>query len=186
MEIIRTDIPDLYIIKPKVFGDARGYFLETWRDEWLKKLDMDIKFIQANESRSKQGVVRGLHYQLAPYSQSKLVRVIKGKVLDVAVDIRKGSPTYGKYHAVELSEDNKMQFLIPQGFAHGFSVLSEYAVFTYKCDNYYHPEAERGIDLHDSSLKIDWKVDMEKAVISDKDKNNPLFKDAETNFVYGQ
>ena len=159
MELIKTEIPDLKIIKPKVFGDKRGYFFESWRNEWFEERGINTKFVQDNESSSQYGVIRGLHYQLPPHPQAKLVRVIKGKVLDVAVDIREGSPTFGKHVAVELSEENHLQFFIPHGFAHGFAVLSDYAVFTYKCDEYYHPETEEGIMWNDADLNIDWKID---------------------------
>ncbi|MEA3447308.1 MAG: dTDP-4-dehydrorhamnose 3,5-epimerase [Bacteroidota bacterium] len=175
MEIIKTDIPDLLILKPRIFGDRRGYFFESWRDKWLENLGIRTKFVQDNESSSRYGVIRGLHYQLPPHPQAKLVRVIRGKVLDVAVDIRKNSPTYGKHVAVELTEDNHRQFFIPHGFAHGFAVLSEQAVFTYKCDDYYHPECESGIAWNDPDLNIDWKIKPEDAIVSDKDKDNPAF-----------
>ncbi|MDA3820917.1 MAG: dTDP-4-dehydrorhamnose 3,5-epimerase [Candidatus Delongbacteria bacterium] len=175
MEIIKTDIPDLLILKPRIFGDRRGYFFESWRDEWLENIGISTKFVQDNESSSRCGVIRGLHYQLPPHPQAKLVRVIRGKVLDVAVDIRKNSPTYGKHVAVELTEDNHWQFFIPHGFAHGFAVLSEQAVFTYKCDDYYHPECESGIAWNDPDLNIDWKIKPEDSIVSDKDKHNPAF-----------
>ncbi|MGC9330511.1 MAG: dTDP-4-dehydrorhamnose 3,5-epimerase [Bacteroidales bacterium] len=175
MEIIKTDIPGLLILKPRIFGDRRGYFFESWRDEWIENMGISTKFVQDNESSSRYGVIRGLHYQLPPHPQAKLVRVIRGNVLDVAVDIRKNSPTYGKHVAVELTENNHWQFFIPHGFAHGFAVLSEQAVFTYKCDDYYHPECESGIAWDDPDLNIDWKIKPEDAIVSDKDKDNPAF-----------
>jgi len=184
MEIIKTEIPDLLIIKPKVFEDERGYFFESYNEKNFAENGIRILFVQDNESKSGQGVIRGLHYQLAPYSQTKLVRVIEGKVFDVAVDLRKDSPSYGKWSGIELSAENKVQFLIPKGFAHGFSVLSESATFIYKCDNLYNPKAERGINFNDPFLNIDWQVDPEKAIISPKDKVYPNFKQAEMNFKY--
>ncbi|MFP4664503.1 MAG: dTDP-4-dehydrorhamnose 3,5-epimerase [Bacteroidales bacterium] len=177
MEFIKTAIPDLLILKPKVFGDERGYFFESWRDEWFEEAGIDTKFVQDNESSSHYGVIRGLHFQRPPHAQAKLVRVIRGRVLDVAVDLRKGSPTYGKHVAVELTEDNHRQFFIPHGFAHGFAVLSDQAVFTYKCDDYYHPECEDGVAWDDPDLAIDWKIKPEDAIVSEKDKkNSPLQK----------
>lgn len=178
MEIIKTDIPDLMLIKPKIFGDERGYFFESWRDEWLENLGIKTRFIQDNQSSSKFGVIRGLHYQMPPHPQAKLIRVLQGKVLDVAVDIRKNSPSFGKHVAIELSEENKLQFYIPHGFAHGFSVLSDHAVIAYKCDAYYHPETEHGIMWNDPQLKIDWKIDAQNAIISEKDKKNKPFANA--------
>ncbi len=184
MEIIKTDIPDLLIIKPMVFSDPRGFFLESFAENRFKEAGITADFIQDNISKSTYGVIRGLHYQLAPYSQSKLVHVVSGCVLDVVVDLRKNSPTFGQHYAIELSAENKLHFFIPQGFAHGFSVLSEEAVFMYKCDNYYNQEAERGIAYNDVTLNIDWKIPEEKAVISSKDSILPGFKEAEHNFVY--
>ena len=186
MKIIKTYIPDLLIIEPKVFEDERGYFFESYNKEEFINNNVNIDFVQDNQSKSMYGVIRGLHYQLAPHSQTKLVRALRGTILDVAVDIRKDSPTYGKSFSIELSEENKKQLLIPQGFAHGFSVLTDYAVFSYKCDNLYNPNSERGINFLDPMLNIDWKIDKTKAVVSTKDKVNPSFDDAETNFVYGQ
>lgn len=186
MEIIKTKIEGLVIIEPKVFGDDRGYFFESYHLERFKNNGLHSAFIQDNEAYSKFGVVRGLHYQLAPYAQAKLVRVVKGKVLDVAVDLRKGSPTYGNWEAIELSGDNKRQLFVPRGFAHGYSVISEEAIFQYKCDNVYHPKSERGINLNDVSLNINWGVPVEEQIISTKDKVAPSLKDAETNFVYGE
>ncbi|WP_430815076.1 dTDP-4-dehydrorhamnose 3,5-epimerase [Carboxylicivirga sp. RSCT41] len=185
MEIIKTDIPNLLIIKPEVYSDPRGFFLESYTQNRYKEAGIGANFIQDNISKSTYGVIRGLHYQLAPYSQSKLIHVLEGKVLDVAVDLRKNSPTFGQHFAVELSAENKMQFFIPQGFAHGFSVLSETAIVTYKCDNYYSQEAERGIAYNDASLNIDWKIPADKAIISSKDSILPSFEEAEHNFVYG-
>ncbi|WP_406683476.1 dTDP-4-dehydrorhamnose 3,5-epimerase [Seonamhaeicola sp. MEBiC1930] len=180
MEFIRTEIPDVIICEPKVFGDDRGYFVETFRQDKLEDfVGYKIGFCQDNESKSSYGVLRGLHYQLAPFAQTKLVRVIEGTVLDVAVDIRNGSKTFGKHVTVELTGENKKQVLIPRGFAHGFVVLSEVATFAYKVDNYYSPECDRGIAFNDASLNIDWKLPMEKMKLSDKDTKQPLFKDAE-------
>lgn len=178
MEFIKTAIPDLLIIKPKIFGDERGYFFESWRNEWFEQAGIETKFVQDNQSSSKYGVIRGLHYQVSPHPQAKLVRVLQGKVLDVAVDVRKGSPTFGQHVAVELSEENKLQFFIPHGFAHGFAVLSEHAVFAYKCDGYYHPEVEHGIMWNDPQLNIDWKIDHKDAIISEKDMHNKPFAEA--------
>ena len=182
MEIIETPIKDLFIIKPRVFADARGFFFESYNETNYKAAGIDIQFCQDNQSKSSYGVIRGLHYQLLPQSQSKLVSVVQGSVWDVAVDLRKNSPTFGQWYGVELTEENQLQFLIPQGFAHGFSVLSETAVFTYKCDNFYSPKLERGIMYNDLALAIDWKIPAEKAIISDKDTKHPLLKDAELNF----
>ena len=179
MKFIKTEIPEVVIIEPKVFGDDRGYFMETFRQDLFEKNVRKINFIQDNESKSKRGVLRGLHYQLPPFAQSKLVRVIKGKVLDVAVDIRKKSPTFGKYVAVELSEENKRELFIPRGFAHGFLVLSEEAIFTYKVDNYYAPEYDRGIKFDDPDININWDFPKEEILISNKDKKAPFLKDAE-------
>ena len=178
IEVNKTSIDGVFIIEPKIFGDNRGYFLESFNNkEFNEKTGLDIIFVQDNESMSTYGVMRGLHFQNPPYIQSKLVRCVKGSVLDVAVDIRKGSSTYGKYVAVELTEDNHKQFFIPKGFAHGFVVLSETAIFQYKCDEYYHPEADGGINILDDSLGIDWKISIDKALLSDKDMKHPLLKD---------
>lgn len=185
MEIIKTEIPDLLVLKPKVFGDQRGFFLESYSKNRYTEAGINIDFIQDNISKSSYGVIRGLHYQLAPYSQSKLVYVLEGTVLDIAVDLRKNSPTFGQHYAVELSAENKLQFFIPQGFAHGFSVLSETAVFAYKCDNYYNMEAERGLAYNDSTLAIDWKIPADKTIISSKDSILPSLEEAEHNFAYG-
>ncbi len=186
MEIIKTKIPDLLIIKPKVFEDERGYFFESYNERVFQEKGIDLDFVQDNESKSGYGVIRGLHYQLTPYSQTKLVRVIEGKVFDVAVDLRHDSPTYGQWSGIELSAENKIQFLIPKGFAHGFSVLSKSATFIYKCDNLYNPEAERGISYNDPSLNIDWRIQPGKAIISPKDRIFPSFKESEKNFKYSK
>ena len=184
MKIIETPIPGLLIIEPRVFADQRGYFLESYNQQKLEEAGISTIFVQDNESKSGKGVIRGLHYQLAPYAQTKLVRVIKGRVYDVAVDCRNGSPTFGQAFGLELSEENKLQFFIPQGFAHGFSVLSETAVFSYKCDAFYNPEVDRGIRYNDPALKINWEIDTSEAIVSDKDAMLPLFADAEMNFKF--
>ena len=184
MNIIRTDIPEVVIIEPKVFGDNRGYFFESFSERDFAAQVREVKFVQDNESKSCYGVLRGLHFQKPPHAQSKLVRVVKGRVLDVAVDIRKGSPTFGKYVAVELSEDNHRQFFVPRGFAHGFVVLSEEAVFQYKCDNYYAPQSEGAVAWDDPDLAIDWKVPSDKVILSEKDKKHPILKDAPEIFDY--
>ena len=178
MKFIKTEIPEVVIIEPKVFGDDRGYFMESYKKILFDKNIRKIEFIQDNESKSKKGVLRGLHYQLPPFAQSKLVRVIKGKVLDVAVDIRIGSPTFAKYVAVELSEENKRQLFIPRGFAHGFLVLSEEVIFTYKVDNYYAPKYDRSIRFDDPNININWNFPKEEILVSDKDKNSSFLKDA--------
>ena len=182
MIITKTKIQDLLIIEPKVFGDSRGYFFESWNKIAAEKNGMYFNPVQHNESKSAYGVLRGLHYQLNPHAQSKLVRVVLGTVLDVAVDLRKESPTFGQHVAVELSEDNKKQFLIPKGFAHGFVVLSDVAVFSYLCDEFYFPESERGIMFDDKKLAIDWRIPSEKLSLSEKDQDNPSFLNAEMNF----
>lgn len=183
MKLIKTKIEDLLILEPKVFTDSRGYFFESYNKKTLEALiGKEYNFVQDNESKSSYGVIRGLHYQLAPYYQAKLVRVLEGKVYDAAVDLRKGSPTFGEWVGVELSAENKRQFLIPKGFAHGYSVLSETAVFTYKCDEYYHPEAEAGIVYSDPSIGIDWKIPEEDAKLSEKDKLLPELKNIKINF----
>lgn len=184
MNIIKTHIEGPVIIEPRVFHDSRGYFFESYSKRIFDEKVADVDFVQDNESSSVFGVVRGLHFQCPPFSQAKLVRCVKGAVLDVAVDIRKGSPTFGQHIAVELSEENHRQFYIPHGFAHGFSVLSPVAVFQYKCDNYYHPEADRGISLFDQSLKIDWRIDMGKAILSEKDRHHPILKEYDSPFFY--
>ena len=187
MEVLKTAIDSLLIFQPKVFGEKRGYFFESFsqREFDVKMapiLGHTINFVQDNESMSSYGVMRGLHFQRPPFTQSKLVRCVKGAVLDVAVDIRKGSPTYGQHVAVELSEDNHRQFFVPRGFAHGFAVLSETAIFQYKCDEFYHPEVEGGINILDESLGIDWRVPTEKANLSDKDTKHALLKDFDSPF----
>jgi dTDP-4-dehydrorhamnose 3,5-epimerase len=184
MRLIDTGIRDLIVIEPDVFGDARGYFTETWNQVKYAELGIITPFVQDNESMSCYGVIRGLHYQIDPYAQHKLVRVISGAVLDVAVDIRRGSPTFGKHYAIELNSDNKLQMLIPAGFAHGFSVLSECAVFSYKCSTLYRKEWERGINIFDTRLGIDWKIPSDQAVISEKDLQQPMFEDSDFNFTY--
>ena len=185
MKYIQTEIAGLWIIEPKVLSDSRGYFMESFKQELFNQNVGKVDFIQENESGSSRGVLRGLHYQLAPYSQAKLVRVIEGMVLDVAVDLRKGSPTFGKYMAVELSGQNKRQFYIPEGFAHGFHVLSERAVFTYKVDNPYMPSHERSLRFDDPQIGIDWQItDPENVILSEKDKNAPLLAEADINYIY--
>ena len=183
IEVKKTDIEGVLVIEPKVFGDARGYFLESFNaKEFAEKTGLNIDFVQDNESMSSYGVMRGLHFQKPPYTQSKLVRCVKGAVLDVAVDIRKGSPTYGQHVAVELTEDNHRQFFVPRGFAHGFAVLSEVAVFQYKCDEFYHPEVDGGISIIDDSLGIDWRIPTDKALLSEKDTKHALLKDFDSPF----
>lgn len=182
MEVIKTAIEGLVIIEPKVFKDARGYFFESFSQREFEEKVRPINFVQDNESLSSYGVMRGLHYQKMPYTQSKLVRCTKGKVLDVAVDIRKDSPTYGQHVAVELTEENHLQVFIPRGFAHGFAVLSETAVIQYKCDNFYAPQADGGISILDETLGIDWQIPTEKAILSEKDLKHPLLKDFDSPF----
>ncbi len=185
MKYTKTNIPGVILIEPKVFGDARGYFVETFRsDLFEKETGIKTTFTQDNESRSSYGVLRGLHYQLPPHAQSKLVRVIEGKVLDVAVDIRKGSPTFGQHVVAELSAENKHQLFVPRGFAHGFVVLSETAIFAYKVDNYYSTECDRGIQFNDPQLNIDWEVEQQDLQLSDKDKTQPLLKNTKDLFDY--
>ncbi|MCF2551184.1 dTDP-4-dehydrorhamnose 3,5-epimerase [Bacteroides caecigallinarum] len=184
MNVIKTDIEGVVIIEPRIFEDARGYFFESFSQREFEEKVGKVVFVQDNESKSSYGVMRGLHFQRPPFTQSKLVRCVKGAVLDVAVDLRKGSPTYGKHVAVELTEDNHRQFFIPQGFAHGFAVLSEEAVFQYKCDNFYAPQADGGISILDESLGIDWRIPTEKAILSDKDTKHPLLKDFDSPFEY--
>lgn len=180
MKVLKTAIEGLLIIDPTVFGDSRGYFFESYnKQRFNEATGLDIDFVQDNQSKSCYGVLRGLHFQKPPYAQSKLVRCVRGKVLDVAVDIRKSSPTFGKYVAVELTEDNHRQLFIPHGFAHGFVVLSEEAIFQYKCDNFYHKESEGAIAWNDPEINIDWTIPFDDVMLSDKDKVNPLLKDAE-------
>ena len=184
MEVIKTSIEGVVIIEPRIFKDARGYFYESFSQKEFDEKVRPIHFVQDNESKSSYGVMRGLHFQRPPYTQSKLVRCVRGRVLDVAVDIRKGSPTYGQHVAVELSEENHRQFFIPRGFAHGFAVLSETAVFQYKCDNFYTPQAEGGISILDTGLGIDWHLPQEAALLSEKDTRHPLLSDFDTPFEY--
>lgn len=184
MRIIETGLQDLVVIEPRVFEDDRGYFFESYQSERYINAGMKRPFIQDNESRSVKGVVRGLHYQLGEHSQAKLVRVVQGSVFDVAVDLRKGSPTFGKWFGLEIDENNKKQLYVPRGFAHGFSVLSETAIFTYKCDNVYNSAAEQSINPFDPKIGINWGLTMEECVVSEKDKNAPLFEDAEMNFIF--
>ncbi len=184
MNFIKTEIPDVIIIEPNVYIDPRGYFMESFRKDKFVAAEINAEFLQDNQSFSKFGVLRGLHYQKAPYAQAKLVRVLSGRILDVAVDMRKGSPYFGKHVAVELSAENKKQLYIPRGFAHGFVILSETAEFFYKCDNLYHPESDRGIAFDDPALGIDWGIDKESIILSDKDKKHPALADADNNFVY--
>ena len=183
MNVIKTAIEGVVIIEPKIFEDSRGYFFESFSQRAFDEKVAPIVFLQDNESKSSYGVMRGLHFQKPPFTQSKLVRCVKGSVLDVAVDIRKGSPTYGKHVAVELTEDNHRQLFIPKGFAHGFAVLSDTAIFQYKCDDFYHPEADGGISILDESLEIDWKIPTDKAILSDKDTKHPMLKNFDTPFT---
>lgn len=182
MKLISTPFEGLYIIQPKIFSDSRGYFFESYSAGKFKELGLNINFVQDNESFSEYGVIRGLHYQLAPYAQAKLVRAVKGSILDVGVDVRKNSPTYGKHFAYELNDETKEMLLIPRGFAHGFSVLSKTAIVNYKCDSLYKSSAERGISYNDSTLAIDWKVEPTKVKVSEKDIVLPLFGEIEVNF----
>ena len=182
MEVKKTDIEGVLIIEPKILRDSRGYFFESYSEKVFKEMVGDINFVQDNESCSSRGVMRGLHFQRPPYSQAKLVRCVRGRVLDVAVDLRVGSPTYGKHVAVELTEENHRQFFIPRGFAHGFAVLSDTAVFQYKCDNYYAPDYDGGISILDDSLGIDWGIDKSEAILSEKDTKHPYLKDFESPF----
>lgn len=184
MKVIKTAIEDVVIIEPDVFGDARGYFFESYSQKKFDEQVRPVKFVQDNESKSKYGVLRGLHFQKGKDAQSKLVRVVKGRVLDVAVDIRKGSPTFGKYVAVELTEDNHRQLFVPRGFAHGFSVLSEEAIFQYKCDNLYAPQSEGAITWNDPDINIDWQLPAEDVLLSAKDSAHPMLKDATDLFDY--
>lgn len=185
MEVIKTDIEGVVIIEPKIFGDERGYFFESFNAaEFAEKVGVNTVFVQDNESKSKYGVLRGLHFQKGRYAQSKLVRVVEGRVIDVAVDIRRGSPTFGKHVAVELTKENKRQLFIPRGFAHGFAVLSEEAVFQYKCDNLYAPAHEGAIAWNDPTIGIDWHIRPEEAILSEKDKNHPTLDEAEELFDY--
>ena len=182
MNIRKTEIEGLLVIEPQMFKDARGWFMETYNEQRYREAGIDVRFVQDNQSCSCYGVVRGLHFQRPPYTQAKLVSCTHGRVFDVAVDIRKGSPTYGQWYGVELSEENHLQFFIPHGFAHGFSVLSEQAVFSYKCDNFYHPASVSGILLSDPALAIDWQIPEADRILSEKDTKHPLLKDLENPF----
>ena len=182
MNVIKTALNGVVIIEPRIFEDSRGYFFESFSERDFNAQVRKIRFVQDNESKSSYGVLRGLHFQRPPFTQSKLVRCVKGAVLDVAVDIRKGSPTYGQHVAVELTEDNHRQFFVPRGFAHGFAVLSDVAVFQYKCDNFYTPQADGGISILDDSLGIDWRIPTGKAILSEKDTRHPLLKDFDSPF----
>lgn len=182
MNVIKTEIEGVVILEPRIFADARGYFFESYNKQTFDREVRPVDFVQDNESCSSRGVMRGLHFQRPPHAQAKLVRCVRGAVLDVAVDIRKGSPTYGRHVACLLTEENHRQFFIPRGFAHGFAVLSETAVFQYKCDNYYCPEADGGIAITDASLGIDWGMPLEAAILSDKDKQHPLLADFDSPF----
>ena len=184
MEVVKTAIEGLVIIEPKIFRDVRGYFFESFSQREFEEKVRKINFVQDNESMSSYGVMRGLHFQHPPFTQSKLVRCVKGKVFDVAVDIRKGSPTYGQHVAVELSEDNHRQFFVPRGFAHGFVVLSDVAVFQYKCDNFYAPEADGGISIKDCSLGINWQIPVDDAILSEKDINHLCLNEFDSPFDY--
>ena len=184
MEVIKTDIEGVVIIEPRVFKDARGYFFESFSQREFEEKVRKINFVQDNESMSSYGVMRGLHFQRPPFAQSKLVRCVKGVVLDVAVDIRKGSPTYGQHVAVKLTEDDHRQFFIPRGFAHGFAVLSDVAVFQYKCDNFYAPQADGGISILDSELGIDWHIPLDNAILSEKDTLHPCLSDFDSPFSF--
>jgi dTDP-4-dehydrorhamnose 3,5-epimerase len=183
MSFIETGIKDLVLIEPKVFGDSRGYFFESYNEKTFAEGGIKIKFLQDNQSRSSYGVIRGLHFQKSPHAQTKLVRVLNGRILDVAVDLRKESATYGKYFSVELSAENKKQLLVPKGFAHGFSVLSEIAEVLYKCDEFYHKESEGGLLYNDPTLNIDWKIPADKAIVSEKDLKQPTFAKYKAEFA---
>lgn len=182
MKMTRTDIEGLVVIEPRVFGDSRGYFFESFSQREFEKEVGQVRFVQDNESKSSYGVIRGLHFQKPPHTQSKLVRVVKGRVLDVAVDLRRDSKTYGKYFSVELTEDNHLQLFIPKGFAHGFAVLSDEAVFQYKCDEFYAPESEGAIAWNDPDIGVDWQIPEDKVILSEKDKKHPSFKDLDVLF----
>ena len=183
MNVINTEIEGLKIIEPRIFGDARGYFFESFNErDFVEQTGLEVRFVQDNESKSRYGVVRGLHFQKPPFAQSKLVRVVKGRVLDVAVDIRKGSPTYGRHVAVELTEDNHRQLFLPKGMAHGFAVLSDEVLFQYKCDEYYHPESEGAIAWDDPALTIDWHLPKGDVLLSEKDSHHPKFNEFVTPF----
>lgn len=183
MEFLKTDIPGLIVLKPRVFGDSRGYFFESYSArEFNAQVGAEVNFVQDNESSSTRGVIRGLHFQLPPFAQAKLIRCVKGSVIDVALDLRKDSPTYGRHFAIELSDENHLQLFIPRGFAHGFAVQSDVAICQYKCDNYYAPEAESGISVLDTSLGIDWGMNPGDAILSDKDRCRQLFSEFDSPF----
>jgi dTDP-4-dehydrorhamnose 3,5-epimerase len=185
MPFLQTEIADLMIFEPRVFEDSRGYFFEAYNEETFRQHGIEMKFVQDNQSKSSYGVIRGLHYQLAPFAQTKLIRVLEGRILDVALDIRKGSPTFGQYFSLELSAENRKQLLVPEGFAHGFSVLSPTATVLYKCNEFYHKESEAGILHSDPALRIDWKIEKGKEIISEKDSQLPRFANCRNNFEYG-
>ncbi|MBK8610281.1 MAG: dTDP-4-dehydrorhamnose 3,5-epimerase [Chitinophagaceae bacterium] len=185
MVFIKTELPGLIIVEPTVHADSRGYFFESYNENNFKAEGIDIPFVQDNQSKSSYGVIRGLHYQLNPHAQTKLVRVLSGKILDVALDIRVGSPTFGRSYSIELSAENNKQLLIPKGFAHGFSVLSNTAEVIYKCDAFYNKESEAGISFNDATLQIDWLIPAEKSIISEKDLKQPSFMNCKNNFVFG-
>lgn len=182
MEVTKTNIEGVVIIEPRIFADERGYFFEAFSEREFAEKVCDCRFVQDNEAKSSYGVVRGLHFQLPPHAQSKLVRVVKGRILDVVVDIRRTSPTFGKHIAVELSDENHRQLFIPHGFAHGYAVLSEEAIVEYKCDDFYHPECEGGIAWDDTTLGIDWQLSTDKIVLSERDKNHPTLAECNTLF----
>lgn len=184
MEVIKTSIEGVVIIKPRVFTDSRGYFFESYNKREFDEKVRRVDFVQDNQSKSSIGVMRGLHFQRPPFTQAKLVRCVEGRVMDVAVDIRKGSPTYGQHVAVELSAENSLQIFVPRGFAHGFAVLSEEAVFQYKCDNFYDPASDGGISLEDETLGIDWPINIKEAILSDKDRRHPLFREFDSPFDF--
>lgn len=184
MNVITTDLIGVYVLEPKKYSDSRGYFMESYNKQLLKEYIGDINFVQDNESKSSYGVVRGLHFQKPPYAQAKLVRVVQGKVLDVIVDIRKGSPTFGQHFSIELSAENHRQLFVPRGFAHGFSVLSDEVIFQYKCDNYYQPSSEGAVLWNDSELNIDWRVNNDHIVLSDKDRDNSPFAELNSPFEF--
>ncbi|MFL5740635.1 MAG: dTDP-4-dehydrorhamnose 3,5-epimerase [Flavisolibacter sp.] len=184
MPFFQTEIPDLLVFEPRVFEDSRGYFFEAYNEQTFKENGIDLRFVQDNQSKSSYGVIRGLHYQLNPFGQTKLIRVLEGQILDVAVDIRQGSPGYGKHFSLEISAENRKQLLIPAGFAHGFSVLSETATVLYKCDKLYHRESEAGILFSDPVLDIDWKIPKGKEIVSEKDAHLPSLSDCRKNFEY--
>jgi dTDP-4-dehydrorhamnose 3,5-epimerase len=186
MQIKELNIPGLLLIKPDIYEDSRGYFFESYNEVRFRERGLDFRFVQDNESRSSKDVIRGLHYQLAPYAQTKLLRVIEGQIFDVAVDMRKESPTYGKWVGIEISDKNRYQILVPKGCAHGFRVLSETATVFYKCDEFYHPVSERGVLFSDPALGIDWGISLQNAIVSEKDRKAPSFDESDNNFIFGQ